>query len=495
MKGLGLTPQSQQQAGSAAGLQEGRIGGQANSMNLDGYEAKAIVRFTSEPAGAVVLVDGTIACQATPCSASLFLGVHRIQLQMVRYDVHEERIQVTGDRIIKTTLSPQFGWLTVTTIPAGLSLKVNQQLADAERRVSEISNKAADKLQVYDEQVRAVQSRAFRSYQEASRVREEADALLKMLDSGNSPLWSKHVVRVRVKIEKTRRALDEEIRAAQSLQGDVARRTIMAPVIKAVWEKKEMEQGGLEILTESPCHVPTGEAVVIRAGEHKVVEISPPIREAGLTIEVLDGEGNPIRATVYADNIKVGSAPGTFRVPFCVDEFRVDAGSGREWTGQITLVEGAVKTFSVKVGKSAEELFKLGEAADSAEDYARAVVYYRQACESGEMDGCRKLKVLYFSKNAYQAVVYYRQACEGGEMFGCTYLGIMYQYGDEVVPTDAAQAVVYYRQACEGGFAQGCDSLGFMYANGEGVSKDAAQARVYYGQACRGGMSEACLYD
>jgi tetratricopeptide (TPR) repeat protein len=105
-----------------------------------------------------------------------------------------------------------------------------QQLADAERRVSDISSKASDKLQVYDEQVRSVQSRAFRSYQEVNRLREEADALVEMLDSGNSPLWSEHVVRVRAKILKVRTALDEEIRVARSLQSDVARRTIIAPV-------------------------------------------------------------------------------------------------------------------------------------------------------------------------------------------------------------------------------------------------------------------------
>jgi len=105
-----------------------------------------------------------------------------------------------------------------------------QQLADAERRVSEISNQVADKLQVYDEQVRAVQSRAFRSYQEALSLREEADALIEMLDNGTSPLWSEHVPRVRAKIDKLNDIIDEQARALRSLQGDVARRTIMAPV-------------------------------------------------------------------------------------------------------------------------------------------------------------------------------------------------------------------------------------------------------------------------
>jgi TolA-binding protein len=104
------------------------------------------------------------------------------------------------------------------------------QLADAERRISEIANKASDKLQVYDEQVRAVQSRAFRSYQESLRLREETNALIAMLDSGNSPLWAEHVPQVRAKVDKLQGTLDEHVKSARALQGDVARRTIMAPV-------------------------------------------------------------------------------------------------------------------------------------------------------------------------------------------------------------------------------------------------------------------------
>jgi hypothetical protein len=51
-----------------------------------------------------------------------------------------------------------------------------------------------------------------------------------MLDSGSSPLWSEHVPRVRAKIENERAAIEDEIKALRGLQGDVARRTIMAPV-------------------------------------------------------------------------------------------------------------------------------------------------------------------------------------------------------------------------------------------------------------------------
>jgi hypothetical protein len=117
--------------------------------------------------------------------------------------------------------------------------------------------------------------------------------------------------------------------------------------------KKEMEQGGLEILTGSPCHVPTGEAVVIRAGEHKVVEISPPIREAGVEFEAFDTEDNPKRATIFADGVQVGEAPGRFAVPFCTEQFRLTAKDGRTWSGRVSLIENEMvkKRFTLKAVK------------------------------------------------------------------------------------------------------------------------------------------------
>jgi hypothetical protein len=117
-------PQSQQQVGAGTNVQEGRIGGKSGGLDLGTYNARAIVQFSSEPAGAVVLLDGTMVC-STPCSESLANGDYRIQFQKLRHDAYEERIQVTGDQSIQATLTPQFGWLTVVTTPVGLQLKVN----------------------------------------------------------------------------------------------------------------------------------------------------------------------------------------------------------------------------------------------------------------------------------------------------------------------------------------------------------------------------------
>ena len=150
----------------------------------------------------------------------------REQLEQVHGEVLRLQIEMLG--VKERYLSGELEGSAMAALRPMLERR--GQLSEAERRISEISNQSADKLQVYDEQVRAVQSRAFRSYQEALTLREEADALLEMLDTGTSPLWSEHVPRVRARIEKQKVAIEEEIRVLRGLQGDVARRTIMAPV-------------------------------------------------------------------------------------------------------------------------------------------------------------------------------------------------------------------------------------------------------------------------
>ena len=61
-------------------------------------------------------------------------------------------------------------------------------------------------------------------------MRSERDALVTMLDSGSSPLWTEFHPKVRARIDKLRKQMDREIAELKGLQGDVARRTIMAPV-------------------------------------------------------------------------------------------------------------------------------------------------------------------------------------------------------------------------------------------------------------------------
>ena len=67
-------------AGTATAA-EGRTEGTVKRADLGGVE-RAVVAFDSKPPGAVVLVDGEILCQATPCSREVLEGQHRVEMRL-----------------------------------------------------------------------------------------------------------------------------------------------------------------------------------------------------------------------------------------------------------------------------------------------------------------------------------------------------------------------------------------------------------------------------
>ena len=88
-----------------------------------------------------------------------------------------------------------------------------------------------------------------------------------------------------------------------------------------------------------------------------------------------------------------------------------------------------------------------------------------------------------------RAVEFYRQACEGGYAQGCYDLGLMYHEGTGV-RQDYSRAVQLYRQACEGRYADGCHNFGSMYAYGTGVLQDDVRAHALFNFAyAQGGGS------
>jgi formylglycine-generating enzyme required for sulfatase activity/thiol-disulfide isomerase/thioredoxin len=85
-----------------------------------------IVQFTSDPEGAVVMVDGKLVCSQTPCSKALAAGSYSLNVQKEKYLPHEDRITIRpGMRPVSVKLTPNFGWLSVTSEPNGLEVKLN----------------------------------------------------------------------------------------------------------------------------------------------------------------------------------------------------------------------------------------------------------------------------------------------------------------------------------------------------------------------------------
>ncbi|MBI4705671.1 MAG: SUMF1/EgtB/PvdO family nonheme iron enzyme [Deltaproteobacteria bacterium] len=109
----------------AARVREGAIGAGDEDWRPKPGAAEAVVSFSSAPPGAVVLLDGALLCQSTPCSKQVVQGVHQISLQREKYLPREEQVRVTGNASLAYELSPDFGRVTVTSEPPGLSVQID----------------------------------------------------------------------------------------------------------------------------------------------------------------------------------------------------------------------------------------------------------------------------------------------------------------------------------------------------------------------------------
>lgn len=96
-----------------AAFQQGRFGGKDEDWDI-GTGEETIVKFESSPSGAVVIADGKIICQSTPCSKLLTQGNHEIEMQKENYVPKVKKGKITEGKTIKYKLEPDFAYLSVS---------------------------------------------------------------------------------------------------------------------------------------------------------------------------------------------------------------------------------------------------------------------------------------------------------------------------------------------------------------------------------------------
>ena len=121
-KGLCETIDSFNFSGKKRGsFQEGRIGETVENWEVgDGEET--IVKFETVPSEAVVMVDGRIVCQKTPCSKMVTMGKHTVTIQKENYLPKEKVFDIKKGQNIKADLEPNFGFITVSSNPEGAEI-------------------------------------------------------------------------------------------------------------------------------------------------------------------------------------------------------------------------------------------------------------------------------------------------------------------------------------------------------------------------------------
>lgn len=207
---------------TGSSFQEGKIVESAGDWEV-GQGEETIVNFESDPAGAVVMVDGKVKCQKTPCSKMITQGKHEISMQLENYVEQTKGTDVKKGTKVRYTLEPDFGYLT---------------------------------------------------------VRGKYEVELKL--DGE-------------KIGKT-------------------------PIIKRV-----INPGAHQIEHADGCYYQSGEKFQIKRGDNKEINLELNPKESAIKVTARDNKGNDIEADVFVDGKKVGTAPGTLKVPMCSKEVIVKA--------------------------------------------------------------------------------------------------------------------------------------------------------------------------
>jgi TPR repeat protein len=132
-----------------------------------------------------------------------------------------------------------------------------------------------------------------------------------------------------------------------------------------------------------------------------------------------------------------------------------------------------------------------------AEDPAAAAKLYERACAGGENGACSMLANAYswgwgVDADPQRAAQFERRACEGGSLRACMNLGHRYA-GGIGLPAAPQIASALYQKGCDSGFAYGCTMLGTAYASGVGVATDAAMAFRLYSSACEAHDATGCF--
>lgn len=156
-------------------------------------------------------------------------------------------------------------------------------------------------------------------------------------------------------------------------------------------------------------------------------------------------------------------------------------------------------------------------------DVSRAMYLFDSECKKDNLFACVRLGILYeYGENAIQddniATMFYKKACDGGEISGCEALknigefDIKFDYkkdpnyldkinndklteaSDAYMLNDMKRSFTLFKELCDEGNMQSCARVGLMYEEGNSVEADDYKAREYYEKACNANDGSGCGY-
>ena len=98
----------------------------------------------------------------------------------------------------------------------------------------------------------------------------------------------------------------------------------------------------------------------------------------------------------------------------------------------------------------------------------------------------------YKKGNAVKAGELYTKACKNGNMKGCIKLGVLYFTGDGV-KENHKKAKKLFEKACKKHHSIACYHLGTIYKRGgNGIKRNFRKSRMFYAFACKIGLAKSC---
>jgi len=382
-------------------VKEGHIGGDQGGEwdPTAGASEQSVVKFRSNPAGAVVLVDGKLVCKETPCSKALEKGRYNVDMQLDNYVPKKQIVEVKGNVNLVWDLKPDFATVTVTPTPSNLSVAVdgremkgndlrNMRLKPGPHKIL-IENrcyyKAGEVINVKRGETRTVplNPKPRPSAIKVSAVDEKGNDLEARvlvdgkLQTGTTPrAYKVPVCAKKVRVEYAGKApfeqdlhlqekkvflVDAKLEFGAKVNG-YARVSIRGsntvPVkvdgkllSKYSRSRQRVRAGATLITVNNSCYEPFRKHIFVKPNSHTYVDVKPKARMGRLDIKASDTSGSALDALVFVDTKYIGKTPGVYDVPACGKSLEVHKDSRKPYTYRLRASSGKTMTVAARLSK------------------------------------------------------------------------------------------------------------------------------------------------
>ncbi len=98
----------------------------------------------------------------------------------------------------------------------------------------------------------------------------------------------------------------------------------------------------------------------------------------------------------------------------------------------------------------------------------------------------------YKKGNVTKASELYKKSCKNGNVKGCTKLGVLYFTGDGV-KENHKKAKKLFVKGCKKRYSLACYHLGTIYKRGgDGIERNFRKSRMFYALGCKIGLDKSC---